>query len=318
MINWIFNRIQKQFPGAQALGAIRFVSILAVVTVITAGSAQAIHTRDGGKSGFLMAANDAKAADAIQKDTKTFANAKPATENGKTASRPAEKSYGMIGSFFIFLKHQPFVFIMLALALGYSLGLKVGPQFFSGLKSGGIAYIAIGLIVWSLNWIICFVGVKLAGLAPGFLPGIISGSYTITAIIGVAQSAVSSGAYTPPQGISPEQIGANIAEGVKMVGPESDDPMARDVPIEAADIRIGSHKVAGKTLSELGKTMGFGLQLKALFRLGEEMPILAGTKVQVGYVLRVVGPDFCVQQSAKTLGGKPILDNAVTEVMYMA
>jgi len=326
----------------------------------------------------------------------------------------------------------------------YALGLKVGPQFFSGLKSGGVAFIVIGLTVWVLNWVICFFGVKLAGLAPGFAPGIISGSYTITAIIGVAQSAVSSGAYSPPQGITADQIGANIAAGYaisyilssvgiillirylpqmfgrdpvadakeaekalsggatdpvpgaagsllvgfshfdirayevdheafigktvqqlfklypkgpilrvvrdgkviesgdnptiqkgdiiavradvhaliekseKLVGVESDDELARDVPIEAADIRVGSHDVAGKTLAELAKSIGFGLQLKAMFRLGEEQPILPDTKVQVGDVLRVIGPDFCVQQAAKALGGKPILDSAVTEVMYMA
>jgi putative transport protein len=326
----------------------------------------------------------------------------------------------------------------------YALGLKVGPQFFSGLKSGGVAFIVIALIVWVLNWVICFVGVKLAGLAPGFAPGIISGSYTITAVIGVAQSAVSSGAYSPPQGITAEQIGANIAAGYaisymlssvgiillirylpqifgrdpvadakeaekemsggatdpvpgaagslavgfsrfdirafqvdheelvgktvqqlfklypkvpilrvvrdgkviessdnptiqkgdiisvradvhrligrgeKIVGPESDDPLARDVSIEAADIRVGSHDVADKTLAELAKTIGFGLQLKTIFRLGEEQPILADTKVHVGDVLRLVGPGFCVQQAAKALGGKPILDTTVTEVMYMA
>jgi putative transport protein len=326
----------------------------------------------------------------------------------------------------------------------YALGLKVGPQFFSGLRSGGVAFIVIGLTVWSLNWIICVVGVKLAGLAPGFAPGIIAGSYTVTAVIGVAESAVSSGAYTLPQGITAPQIGANMAAGYaisyilssigiillirylpqmfgrdpvadakeaekqmsggatdpvpgaagsllvgfsrfdlrayevdheeligktvkqlfelypkgpilrivrdgkvievgdnptiqkgdiitvradvhtliesgeKVVGPESDDPLARDVPIEAAEIRVGSHDISGKTLAELAKSIGFGLQLKAMFRLGEELPILPDTEVHVGDVLRVIGPDFCVQRAAEMLGGRPILDNSVTEVMYMA
>jgi putative transport protein len=326
----------------------------------------------------------------------------------------------------------------------YALGLKVGPQFFSGLKSGGMAFIVIGLTVWILNWVICFVGVKIAGLAPGFAPGIISGSYTITAIIGVAQSAVTSGAYVPPEGISADQIGANMAagyaisyllssvgiillirylpsmfgrdavadaqeaekqmsggatdpvpgaagslavgfskfdlraftveheafigktvkelfklypngpilrvvrdgavievsdnptiqkgdiiavrtdidilleKGQQVVGPESDDPLARDVPIEAADVRVGSKDIAGKTLAELAKTIGFGLQLKVMFRMGEEQPILPDTQVQVGDVLRLIGPDFCIQHAAKSLGGKPVLDSMVTEVMYMA
>ena len=429
-------------------------------------------------------------------DTAKPAGKEEAKAGGKKAAE-AKKDFGPVGSIFNFLDEQPFVFILLALAIGYplgrisvmgislgptagtlltgvvisiiaqaafgityaipgivstvfllmfmyALGLKVGPQFFSGLKTGGVAFITIALIVWALNWIIAFGGVKLVGLEPGFAAGIISGSYTITAIIGVAQSAVSSGAYAPPQGISADQIGANIAAGYaisyllssvgiillirylpqmfgrdpvadakeaekqmsggatdpvpgaagalalgfshfdirayhveheefigktieqlfhahpkapilrvlrdgkviepgdnptiqkgdiittradvhtligrgeKVVGPESDEPLARDVPIEAADIRVGSHDVAGKTLAELGKEFGFGLQLKAMFRLGQELPILADSQIQVGDVLRVVGPDFCVQRAAKALGGKPILDSAVTEVMYMA
>ncbi len=95
----------------------------------------------------------------------------------------------------------------------YALGLKVGPQFFAGLKSGGLAFIVLALIVWSLNWVIAFFGVKLAGLAPGYAAGIISGSYTVTAVIGVATSALQSGAYTPPSGLSAQQVSANIAAG---------------------------------------------------------------------------------------------------------
>ena len=491
---WTFTRIRKRFPMARPLVGVGLLAILAMVTVLVVGTAQATGTEQNqmvhsGKysqsvtSGILLAASSAHAADTAKKDS--------------AAAKPAEKSYGAIGSIFNFLHKQPIVFLLLALAIGYplgrvslmgislgptagtlltgvvisiiaqlgfgitysipgilssiflllfmyALGLKVGPQFFSGLRSGGVAFIAIAIIVWVLNWVICFFGVKLAGLAPGFAAGIISGSYTITAIIGVAQSAVASGAYTIPQGMTADQIGANmaagyaisyilssigiillirylpqmfgrdpvadakeaekqmsggatdpvpgaagsllvgfsrfdlrayqvdheeiigktvqqlfelypkapilrvvrdgkvieasenptiqkgdiitvradvhrlIAGGEKVVGPESDEPLARDVPIEAADIRVGSHDVAGKTLAELAKSIGFGLQLKAMFRLGEELPILPDTQVQVGDVLRVVGPDFCVQHAAKALGGKAILDSAVTEVMYMA
>jgi putative transport protein len=326
----------------------------------------------------------------------------------------------------------------------YALGLRVGPQFFSGLKSGGAAFIVIAITVWLLNWIICFGGVKLTGLAPGYAPGIISGSYTITAILGVAGSAVSSGAYTPPEGVTGDQIQANMAagyavaylissiftimvirylpamfgrdavadaqeaeaamsggtdepvpgaagslavgfsqfdlrafevqheafvgktveqlfteypdgpilrvvrngevieatdnptiqkgdiiavrtdidaligKGETVVGPESTEPLARNVPVEAADIRVGSKAVAGKTLAELAKTIGHGLELKAMFRMGEGLPILPEEQVGVGDVLRLVGPVFCLEKAAKELGGKPIRDNMVTEVMYMA
>ena len=102
------------------------------------------------------------------------------------------------------------IFLMMFM---YALGMRVGPQFFSGLKSGGLAFVVIGLTVWALNWVICFFGAKAAGLDAGYIPGLIAGSYTITAVMGVAQGALQSGAFTPPDGITVEQVGANIAAG---------------------------------------------------------------------------------------------------------
>jgi putative transport protein len=93
----------------------------------------------------------------------------------------------------------------------YALGLGTGPKFFAGLKAAGVSAIVIGIIIWALNWLICVFGVRWAGLDSGFAAGLISGSYTITAVLGVAESAVQSGAARIPQGMSAEQIGANMA-----------------------------------------------------------------------------------------------------------
>lgn len=325
----------------------------------------------------------------------------------------------------------------------YALGLRVGPQFFTGIRSGGFAFIVISLIVWSLNWIICFGGAKLFQLDPGFAAGMISGSYTITAVMGVAQGAVQSGAFTLPEGVSAEQVGANIAAGYaisyilssigiillirylpqlfghdpvadavvaerefsggathplpgtagaltlgfspydlrayrveheavigktvqvlfqnyprapilrivrdgkvldfdenptiergdivtvsanvhelileagELVGPEVDDEIARNLTIEAADIRVGSHAVAGKTLAELGRTIGFGVHLTAIFRGGNEIPVGPNTDVRFGDVARVSGPDVAIRQVAEAVGGRPITASITTEVSYM-
>jgi putative transport protein len=326
----------------------------------------------------------------------------------------------------------------------YALGLRVGPQFFAGLKSGGLAFIVIGLTVWALNWIIAFGGVKLVGLDAGFAPGIISGSYTITAVIGVATSALESGAWSPPEGMSADQVGANIAAGYAIsyilssvgiillirylpamfgrdavadakeaeeqmsggatepvpgaagsltlgfspldvrafrveqddfvgktieqlfeqhprapvlrvvrdgqviepaenptiqkgdviavradvddmihkghvvVGPEVDDHVARNIQLEAADLRIGTREASGKTVEEMHQLVGFGLQLKALFRQGQQLPVGPETVVEFGDVARIVGPEWCIQRAAKLLGGRAIFDTAATEVLYLA
>ncbi len=178
----------------------------------------------------------------------------------------AEKSYGLVGTIFDYMGSNLFVFIFLAMAIGYPLGrvtikgvnlgatagtlivgiaisltafmafgitysapglvstifllmfmyaigMKVGPQFFSGIARGGMDMVVIGLIVAFSNFLICYFGAKLAGLATGYGAGIISGSYTITAVIGVAQSAVDSGAVNLPAGVTANAVGANLAAG---------------------------------------------------------------------------------------------------------
>lgn len=326
----------------------------------------------------------------------------------------------------------------------YALGLKVGPQFFSGLRKGGLAFVGIGLTVWILNWVICYFGAALAGLAPGYATGLISGSYTITAILGVGQSALDSGAYLPPDGISAEEVGANMAaayaisyvlssvgiillirylprifghdaaadaklaeaeysggatdpvpgapgaltmgfspydlraftvthegfvgrsvaqmaadypkapilrvvrdgaildpadnptiasgdivtvranvhdlilEEGELIGPESDDPLARNIPMEVADIHVGSHAVSGKSLTELEAEGHGGVEVQAHFRAGNELPLGPNSDVRFGDILRLTGPDAALKAAARQLGGRAILPSFKSEVFYLA
>lgn len=325
----------------------------------------------------------------------------------------------------------------------YAVGLRVGPQFFSGLARDGGGLITIAVIVVVFNWLIAFGGATLVGLGAGFGPGIISGSFTITAIIGVATSALDSGAYTPPAGMNAEQIGANLAagyaisyvlssiftillikylptmfgydpvaeaknaeesygagkdsapppgsdeafvmgfsptdirayqvenevlvgkrpmdlfeeygvpvlrvtrggewmdvedneplqrgdvitvradverhiEGGQRVGPEVADALSRNISLEVAEIVIGKSEFAGQTIEQIGKQIGYGLLLQALFRSGNEIPVLPDTVVEAGDVARIAGPAWCVDRAAKKLGAKPIRAAMTTEVAWMA
>ena len=498
----IFFHIKSVFAKVRSVSGIGAVAILAILVVLAMGSAHAAATEQnltihsgkdthGSNSGILLAAKETHAAGAAQKDAKSSsAKSEP--------TRDAKKSYGPIGSIFEFLGSNLFVFLFLALSIGYPLGkvtikgvglgstagtlvvglalsltaymafgikysapglvstifllmfmyaigMKVGPQFFSGLARGGLDFVVIGLIVVFSNFLIVFFGSKLVGLAPGYAPGIISGSYTVTAVLGVAQSAISSGAYSIPQGTSAEAIGANMAAGYaisyvlstvfiilmikylpgmfgidpvkaakeaeaefgggegtevlpgttgtsvlgvspmeiraykvehqeligqsveelfhkyphaavlkvmrgdkvidasdnpklemgdiigvrgryvdliiggeKVVGIEVDEPRVRDVEVEVADVHVGKTEFAGKTIEEMNEEIGFGLYFKALFRLGHEIPHLPQTTIEVGDVVRIAGPAWCVNMAAKKLCGRPIVESTVTETFYLA
>ena len=93
----------------------------------------------------------------------------------------------------------------------FAVGLKVGPQFFAGLRKDGARGVVIALVLVLLNFAMVMTSAKIFGLLPGFAPGIISGSMTDTAVIGVATGAVDSGIYRPPAGSTRADVTGNIA-----------------------------------------------------------------------------------------------------------
>ncbi len=93
----------------------------------------------------------------------------------------------------------------------FAVGMKVGPQFFAGLRKDGVKGVVIAVVVALLNFGIVLAGAKISGLLPGFAPGLISGSMTDTAVIGVTTGAIESGSYKPPSGITAAQVSGNIA-----------------------------------------------------------------------------------------------------------
>jgi putative transport protein len=93
----------------------------------------------------------------------------------------------------------------------FAVGLKVGPGFLAGLRKDGAKGVAIAVLVVGLNFAISMTGAKLFRLAPGLAPGLISGSMTDAAVVGVATSAIEGGVYRPPAGLSGAEVAGNIA-----------------------------------------------------------------------------------------------------------
>src|SRR5215471_9579825 len=98
----------------------------------------------------------------------------------------------------------------------YAVGLRVGPQFVEGLRQQGVQLIVLVMVTTTLAFVIAYGGSKVFGLAPGFAPGILSGSNTISAVMGVATSAVDGGLYQLPAGATAAQVKGNIAAGYSL------------------------------------------------------------------------------------------------------
>ena len=87
------------------------------------------------------------------------------------------------------------------------------------------------------------------------------------------------------------------------IGPEADDKALLDIPVETLDVVATGGSFVGKTLAELARhEIARGVFLRKLLRAGQEIPISAGTRIDRGDVLRLIGPRPEVERAAKELG----------------
>jgi putative transport protein len=90
------------------------------------------------------------------------------------------------------------------------------------------------------------------------------------------------------------------------IGPEVDDRELLDFPGESLDVVVTNRNVVGKTLQELAEAeegrASRGVFLRKLIRGGNEMSFIAGTKIERGDVVQIVGPVSEVERVASALG----------------
>lgn len=81
------------------------------------------------------------------------------------------------------------IFFMLFL---FAIGYKVGPQFFQGLKKDGLPQVFFSILVCVGGLLVAWLAAKLMGYDLGYSTGLLAGSLTQSAIIGVGQDTINS------------------------------------------------------------------------------------------------------------------------------
>jgi putative transport protein len=93
----------------------------------------------------------------------------------------------------------------------FAVGMKVGPQFLSGLRRDAKSFLLLGLLVPVLALGLIFLVRALFHPAPGILPGIFAGSNTATPGLGAAQAAYASGAGRLPPGVTVQAATSSLS-----------------------------------------------------------------------------------------------------------
>jgi putative transport protein len=172
-------------------------------------------------------------------------------------------------------------FLMFLFAVGYA----VGPQFFRGLKSDGVPQVIFSVLQCLASLFTAYVVARILGYDIGAAAGLLSGSQTISAVLGVATDAINQLGISPDEktklinnmpvayavtyifgtagsawllaSIGPKLLRVDLAEECKkleskMGGTEAEPgviSMARRFDVRA--YRVTSQKLVNKTVAEL-------------------------------------------------------------------
>ena len=99
---------------------------------------------------------------------------------------------------------------------------------------------------------------------------------------------------------APRQV---LVDLISLRAGEVEDRELLDIPLISSDVYLISSSLAGKTLQEASEERwARGLYLRSLSRGGQELPIAAGTVLQRGDLLRIVGPEPTIERAVKNIG----------------
>src|SRR3954468_1132730 len=93
----------------------------------------------------------------------------------------------------------------------YGVGLRVGPSFINSLKGDGLKFCILALVSSVLGLALVVICSKLFALPIGAAGGMLAGSQTMSAAIGSAEQAITSGVVKLPDGMKAEDASVMIA-----------------------------------------------------------------------------------------------------------
>jgi len=215
----------------------------------------------------------------------------------------------------------------------YSIGMQVGPGFFSNFRAGGIKLnlLATGYIL--LGVLATFILIRTSGEEYQTMVGVMSGAITNTPGLGAAQQAYADATGGDPSGIA---LGYAVAYPLGVVGwiltfialkplmvknsrkssenlqkeepqIEEEQPVTKvengtSVKLMNKKIIVSKSKINGMTLGKLDFKKYLGVDVTKVRRAGIELAATAQTVLQLGDVVTVVGSEEAVAAVEKVLG----------------
>jgi putative transport protein len=246
----------------------------------------------------------------------------------------------------LFLGHFGFSMSAGAQSIGFALfifsvGYQAGPRFFDVLKTDGLKYFLLALVVAGTGFSVAVFFAQLLSLAPGMSAGLLSGGLTSSPTLAAAQEALLSGQVKPPEGISADEMVSNVATGyaityifglagliavIKLIPVvlgidleneakvlEAEDE-AGSVPqqsdVSARIYKVSNEEMTKTSIDKLAEQYWDNTSVVRVSRNGEIVKREAGQFLQLGDELRILAPVGFFTETVAMFGEEitPLLD----------
>jgi putative transport protein len=92
----------------------------------------------------------------------------------------------------------------------FSVGLQAGPRFFGVLKTDGLKYFSLAVVVATTGFTLAVILSKVMNFEPGVSAGVLAGGLTSSPTLAAAQEAMRSGQVPLPDGATAQQVITNV------------------------------------------------------------------------------------------------------------
>lgn len=191
----------------------------------------------------------------------------------------------------------------------YSIGLQVGPGFFSSLKEGGITLNSLAILVVLLGCITCYVIHRITGEELTTMIGVLSGAVTNTPGLGAAQQTISDTINNPelakqttnhlasayalayPLGVVGIILSMLLMRYIFRIKFDREKTLAErsNAPKTVRiDLKVSNIGIVGKRIDEIASITRSKFVVSRMIRDGKQQIAAADTTLQQGDILRVV------------------------------
>ncbi len=211
----------------------------------------------------------------------------------------------------------------------YTVGMQVGPGFFSSLKRDGLVLNLLGVFI-----VLTGVGVTICLSLFGNIPmsaavGLFSGATTNTPSLGASQQALNSIASLPKEALKLPALGCAVAYPFGVLGviltmlfarlifrvnvnKEAEDHAKlqahHHVPLSVANIRVDNPNLNNLAITNIPNLDNSGVVISRVMHEGTVQVALGDTRIFVGDILYAVGHKDKLDKLIMTIGSKSDID----------